>query len=189
MLRVGIAAAAMLSVPAVVLAQGAPVPADLQVTLILKVLTYDRRLLQESTTEVNVGILYFPSNAGSVAARNAVEQILQQFADKTVKGRPIRHVAIEYTTAAELQSRVVANRINVLYVAPGNSEHLESVLQVSQKNGIVTATGVPDYVTRGVSVGIGLRQDKPHILINLTSARSEGSEFDASLLRIATVVR
>jgi len=40
-----------------------------------------------------------------------------------------------------------------------------------------------------VAVGIGVRQDKPQILINLASARSEGSEFDASLLRIATVLR
>jgi hypothetical protein len=30
---------------------------------------------------------------------------------------------------------------------------------------------------------------KPDILINLPSSRSEGSEFDASLLRIATVVK
>jgi hypothetical protein len=43
-------------------------------------------------------------------------------------------------------------------------------------------------VRRGVAVGIGLDQDKPQILINLASARAQGSDFDASLLRIATVL-
>ena len=55
---------------------------------------------------------------------------------------------------------------------------------------ITTATGVPEFVQRGIAVGIGMKADKkPDILINLPSSRSEGSEFDASLLRIATVVK
>jgi hypothetical protein len=49
-------------------------------------------------------------------------------------------------------------------------------------------TGVPDYVRRGVAVGIGVVQDKPQVLINLAAARAEGSDFDASLLRIATIL-
>jgi hypothetical protein len=41
-----------------------------------------------------------------------------------------------------------------------------------------------------VAIGIGIKADKrPDILINLPSSRQEGSEFDASLLRIANVVK
>ena len=62
------------------------------------------------------------------------------------------------------------------------------MLKVSQDLKLTTLTGVPDYVRRGVAVGIGVEQDKPQILINLGAARAEGSDFDASLLRIAIVV-
>jgi hypothetical protein len=40
-----------------------------------------------------------------------------------------------------------------------------------------------------VSVGIGVADNRPQILINLASTKAEGSEFDASLLRIATVLK
>lgn len=175
--------------PAVARAQTAPVPVDLQVTLILKVLTYDLQLVQKAKSELTVGILYSAADPASVQAKDDVQKIFQQFADKTIRKLPIRYVVIENTTPAELQSRILANRVNVLYLTPGNGANLGQILQLSQSRGIVTTTGVPDYVQRGVAVGISLRQDKPQILINLASARSEGSEFDASLLRIATVVR
>jgi hypothetical protein len=38
-------------------------------------------------------------------------------------------------------------------------------------------------------VGVGRSQERAQILINLTSSRAEGCEFDASLLRIATVLK
>jgi len=48
---------------------------------------------------------------------------------------------------------------------------------------------VPEYVQRGAAIGIGQKSDqKPGILVNLPRSR-EGSEFDASLLRIARIVK
>jgi hypothetical protein len=76
----------------------------------------------------------------------------------------------------------------VLYVAPGVAKNLPAIVKVSQANHLTSVTGVPDYVRKGVAVGIGVVQDRPQILINLASSKSEGSEFDASLLRIATVL-
>ena len=78
--------------------------------------------------------------------------------------------------------------ISALYLAPGSAKALPAVLKVSEDLDLTTLTGVPDYVRRGVAVGIGVEQDKPQILINLAAARAEGSDFDASLLRIATVL-
>jgi hypothetical protein len=63
-------------------------------------------------------------------------------------------------------------------------------LKMSQTYAITSLTGVPEFVDRGVAIGIGVKPDKrPDILINLLSSRKEGSDFDASLLRIARVVK
>jgi hypothetical protein len=187
----GVAAAAVLAVllPAAPRAETMPTPTDLQVPLLLKILTYDRELLQKVKSDLTIGIVYFPSDTSSVEARDEVQRVFQQLADKTVRKVAIRSVAVEYKGPAELLAAATTNHINVFYVTPGNAPHLDRVLQVSQSQRITTVTGVPEYVEKGVAVGIGVRQDKPQILINLAAVKSEGSEFDASLLRIATVIR
>ena len=103
---------------------------------------------------------------------------------------PIKAVALEYTNPKSLAETVRTQGINVFYIAPGNANTLTELLKMSHTKGITTATGVPEYVQRGVAIGIGKKADqKPDILINLPSSRQEGSEFDASLLRIANVVK
>ena len=184
-----IAVGAAMTGPRVASAQTMPIPVNLQIPLILKILTYDRELLQKSKSELTIGILYSAADPASVQAKDDVSRILQQLADKTVRQLAIRAVAIEYKGPADLQAAVSASRIGVLYVTPGSAGQIDQILRVSHSQRITTATGVPDFVQSGVAVGIGVRQDKPQILINLASAKSEGSEFDASLLRIATVLK
>jgi len=178
-LRAGVAAAA----------EPMPLKADLQVPLILKILTYDRHFDSKAGREVAIGIVYAPEDPASVNAANQIFETLYRFSDKTVKRLPIKYHLLEYGGPERLERSILDRNISVLYVAPGNAKNLEAVTKVSQARGVTTATGVPDYVRRGVAVGIGMADDRPQILINLNSARAEGSEFDASLLRIATVVK
>ena len=171
-------------------AEAMPFPADVQVTLLLKILTYDRSFQFKAKSGVTIGVVYVPTDPESVRAKDAIAKTLALVSDRTIKNQPIRHVAIEYPGAAALERAVRANKVTVFYIAPGNADSLAALLKLSRTYGITTATGVPEYVQRGVAIGIGIRADKkPEILINLPSSRSEGSEFDASLLRIATVVK
>jgi hypothetical protein len=165
---------------AVAAAEPMPLAPDLQVPLILKILTYDRHFEAKAGNDLVIGIVYAPADAGSVKAANDVSDTLYRFAGKTVKRLAIRYFLIEFTTPENLERSIVA---------PGNAKNLPDLIKVSQARGITTATGVPDYVRRGVSVGIGISDDRPQILINLPSTKLEGSEFDASLLRIATVLK
>jgi len=166
-----------------------PVPADLQVPLILKVLTFDRNFEDRIPTELIVGIVFKPGDAASIAVRDDVSAAFLALDGKTVKKVPIRYIELPFSSPTELLQTARDSGVNVFYVTPGNSGTLSGLLEVSTSLGILTTTGVPDYVTQGVAVGIGTRSDKPLILINLSSSRSTGSEFDASLLRIARVIR
>lgn len=169
-------------------AQGMELPASLQIPLLLKVLTYDRQLEARSGGEVNIGIVYSPSDAASSQATTDVSGTLNKFSGKTVKKLPISYWTVEFVSAERLESILEDKGINVLYISPGVERHLEAITRVAQSRGVTTTTGVPDYVRKGVAVGIGERRGKPQIYINLEASKSEGSEFDASLLRIATVV-
>ncbi len=169
------------------LAQG--LPASAQVPLIFKVLTYDRQFEAKTSPEVKIGIIYSPVDKASSKATDEIMGILNKFSGKTVKKLPIKYWTIEYVSPERLEAVIKERGINVIYVSPGNDKNLDAIVKVSQANRITTTTGVPDYVRRGIAVGIGLRRGKPQILINLDASKSEGSEFDASLLRIATVIR
>jgi hypothetical protein len=170
-------------------AEPMPLRPDLQVPLLLKILTYDRHFESKASRELAIGIVYSPEDPASLPAADQIFTTLYKFRDKTVKAKPIRYYLLEYTSPEKLERSIADRGISVLYVAPGNGPNLEALLKVSQARGVTTTTGVPEYVRRGVSVGIGLADDRPQILINQTSARAEGSEFDASLLRIATVLK
>jgi hypothetical protein len=167
-----------------------PFPADVQITLLLKILTYDRAFQAKARLGVTIGVVYVASDAESVKAKDDILKTLQLVADRTIKNVPIKAMALEYRDPKSLALAVRNGSVNVFYIAPGNADSLRELLRMSHTQGITTATGVPEYVQRGVAIGIGIKADKkPDILINLPSSRQEGSEFDASLLRIATVVK
>ena len=177
-----------LAVPAA--AQTMPMPVDIQLPLFLKILTYDRSFQYKARTAITIGIVYLPGDPASVKAKDEMVANMARLSDRTIKNLPIRHVVLEFRDVASLDKAVKAGRVNVLYVAPGMGEQLPALIKMSRTYAITTATGVPEFVQRGIAVGIGMKADKkPDILINLTSSRSEGSEFDASLLRISTVVK
>jgi hypothetical protein len=139
---------------------------------------------------VKIGVVFVASDAESVKVKDEILKTLGLVADRTIKNVPIKAVALEYKDPKTLAETVRSQGINVFYIAPGNANTLTELLRMSHTKGITTATGVPEYVQRGVAIGIGIKADKkPDILINLPSSRQEGSEFDASLLRIANVVK
>ena len=170
-------------------AEDMPLSADLQVPLFLKILTYDRRFESRFGTELKLGVVYAPLDPQSVKAANDITDVLYRYARKTVKRLPVNKVLVEFSTPESLERSITTGSIDVLYVAPGSAKNVAAIVKVSRGRGVTTMAGVPDYVRSGVCVGLSVSQDRPQILINQPACLQEGSEFDASLLRIATPVK
>jgi YfiR/HmsC-like len=166
-----------------------PVPASLQLPLLLKILTYDRNFAARTGSSLRIAVVFSGASPESIRARDEIAAAFEAFADKTVKNLPIRYSALEYVSDSQVDGAARADQINVFYFTPGISAHLDGLLRISRTNQIITTTGVPEYVEKGVAVGIGIKLDKPHILINLGTSKAVGTEFDVSLLRIARVIR
>lgn len=167
-------------------AEAMPLTPDLQVPLILKVLTYDRHFESKAGRELIIGVVYEQGDPESLKSASTIIATLLRFSGKTVKRLPIRYQLVPMDQMARL---VPSMGISVLYVAPGNARNLPALTRFSQANHVTTVTGVPGYVRQGVAVGIDVAQERAQILINLSSSKAEGSEFDASLLRIAIVIK
>jgi hypothetical protein len=185
----GIACLLLVVLPLTVQAEEMPVPANIQVPLILKILTFDRNFSHKITSSLCIGIVYDPLNPVSHQAKTEIAQTLEQYTTKTIRQLPIKYVSLEYSGEQPLDEIASVNDINVFYIMPGTAEYLPALLRVSQAHQITTVTGVPDYVEQGVAVGIGVKKNrKPGILINLPASKSQGNAFEANLLRLAVVV-
>ena len=75
--------------------QGMAIPAEMQMTLIFKILTYDRQFEAKAGSDLIIGIVYDPSDPASRAATDEVVSTLYKFSGKTVKKLPIKYFTIE----------------------------------------------------------------------------------------------
>lgn len=76
------------------------------------------------------------------------------------------------------------NGAKVIYVGAS----VKAITGYSQANGVLTITGEPVYVNDGVTLGVKIEGGKPKILLNLTSTKAEGVNWNPQILKVASTV-
>ncbi len=168
-------------------AQEMDVPVAIQMSVLLKVISFDRQLPLRAPKEVVLGIAFQSGNRASVIARDEVRQAIAAACDG-VNGVPIRVEAIDLDgepVAAALKRRALTH----LYVTPLRAADIRALAAATRAARVTTLTGVPSYVARGLAIGVVLRGERPHILVNLDASRLEGADLAAELLKLATIVK
>ena len=171
-------------------AEDVPVPAAIQVPILLRILTFDRNFDERFKTQLSIGVVFSDNDPASRKNRDEIVEVLKNYVGKTVKHLAITFVLMRVTTEEDMLKSARSQGVNVFYIAAGNEKHLAALLRISQRQRIITVTGVPHYVKEGISVGLGITSEsKTQIFINLKSAKAEGIVFDANLLRLSTVLQ
>jgi hypothetical protein len=168
-------------------AQEIAVPMNVQVPLFLKILTYDRNLTIGDGKELVIGIVFQSRFRLSLNAKDEFSKMVAEASLKS-KNVPVRCVPIDLESDIDLSDRISAGKINILYIAPLRSIALDEITSISRELHVITLTGVPEYVESGFSVGIGMKGEKPEILINRKAAISEGADFSSQLLKLAKII-
>jgi hypothetical protein len=164
------------------------VPEELQVSIFLKILTYDRSLGERVKDTIRIGVLYFPEDAQSKKNKEAILESLKLNKDKTINGIPFNFMEFEFGSDKRLEEMCQEKRINVFYVTSNGSDIIKRISSITQAKKILTITGRVDYVNHGISVGLTVKEEKPQVVINLPSTKAEGSDFSANLLRLWKVI-
>lgn len=164
-------------------AQQMPLPVELQFSLFYRILSYDRNQPSRAGDGLVIGVVYQSGFRSSRAARD--EAVRQQ--PPAAAGHPARFVSIDLDAAADVATALAETPCDVLYITPLRAVSIGDIAAVSRRRRLPTLTGVPQYVESGLGVGVGLRDERPEILVNLEAARAEGSDFSAQLLRLARV--
>jgi hypothetical protein len=167
-------AALLLTAPAM----AAEVPVSVQMDLYHKIWKLDRSL--ESRGDLSVAVLYQDTYAASAAAKDAVE------AWAVVSHVHCIFVALDQKNIDAALQNIVAD---VFYVTPMRGADIERIARIARARQIHTMAGLTDYLLIGLSVGIGVRNDRPHIMINLDAAKAEGAAYQAQLLQMVEIVK
>lgn len=163
------------------------VPVQIQLPLFLKLMAYDRNL-DRVGEEIVVGLVYQEAARESRSVKDNFLSVVDESPGWQLDDIPIRMVTIDIENT-DLAQAITEYKIDALYIAPVSRKQLSTVLTVCSTCKIITLTGVPDYINAGLAVGIGLRSDdRPEIIINLTSAKAAGADFSSQLLQLAKIV-
>lgn len=154
-----------------------PVPSGEQLALIRKVWTLDRNFPREGT--ITVGIVYRRLDPESEVTKTKMLR-----AGSNVRG--LRFVLVDMDSLGS--DWRAFDGVQVVYLAPLSGLNLTSLLAATRARSIRTFTGVPEYVGRGVAVGITSEHDRTVIMVNHRAARAEGANLSSQLLKLARLV-
>ncbi len=141
-----------------------PVPATLQAAIFKKVITLDRTLAARQSAKILV-----------VHTGSGAEEVVGAFKAAGLTASPV----------AEGQLAAQIGQADILYLMPGTG----SAAQLAKSKGVLTLTGVPGTVESGkASVGVGLKDGKPEIIVHMGQLKAEGHDISADLLKLARVI-
>jgi hypothetical protein len=168
-------------------AQAMDVPVAKQVSILLKVISFDRQLRTRAPHSVVVGVVYQGGNRASVIAKNDAMRAFRT-AKSTLEGLPLRAVAIDLdhdSLAIVLRPRTFTH----LYLAPLGATDVRAIAQQARDAHVTTMTGVVRYLDDGIALSVGFRGGRPRILVNLETSRLEGANLSAEVLKLAEFVQ
>ncbi|MBI1939376.1 MAG: DUF4154 domain-containing protein [Ignavibacteriales bacterium] len=171
----------------VLFSQSVEVPVDIQFPIFLKILTFDRKLQQRGKNGLSMMILYQKNYKPSYSIREEINKLLNQLAINRIESIPIKYNFVDIDEV-NLHAALIKYHTNLIYICPLRGVALQTITQTTKELGVLSFTGVPEYVEEGVSVGIELKGEKPHIMINITSAKAEQAEFSSQLLRVSKIL-
>jgi hypothetical protein len=165
------------------------IPAQLQASILTRMLAYDRALKSRAGTSVGIGIVFKANDKESAQIQQDIAAAFKAVEPQTIAELPLTVSTHPYKHAEGLAAWIDKEGLDVLYVAPGLGSGVEAIRNVCQQKKIVSMSPVRAFVEQGLAIGLVLKGDTPRIVVNRTAAESSGMELDSKLLYISDLIR
>ncbi len=169
--------------------QSLVISAEEQYLLFMKVLSYNRNLSQQVGDTLNIGFVFQEKYRASLISNNEFAAAAKQSDFKKINGIPIFCSSLPYRDNDQLLKDIIAEEIDVLYIAPLRTVNIEDILKVSREHDLITLTAQVAYSDAGVSTSLEVINERVRIVINLEGAIAEGSDYSSQLLKLALIKR
>ncbi len=157
------------------------VPAPVQATMAVRILEYDRALRTWSGGRLTIGVV--ARRSGGAA------EFEQALSGRDAQGVPIRVAEHAYRDAEGLRAWIERSGVGLLYLAPDAGAESAAAVAVAAARRVPVLVASRAQFRDGATVGLVVRDGKPHILVNLGASRAAGMDLDPKLLQLSEVVR
>jgi hypothetical protein len=141
-------------------------PAALQAALFLKILAFNNNISSGGSITIYVV-------KGSDFAMEM----------KKAEGKPIGAATLGKVVEG---AGVPADKPSVVYI--GADAPLTDLLAYTKGNKILSITGTPDLASKGATLAVGVSEGKPKIMLNLSSSKDEGIDWNPAILKVAATI-
>ncbi|CAH8296458.1 uncharacterized protein DUF4154 [Mariniflexile fucanivorans] len=150
-----------------VFAQNIPVPEKIQAALLSKVLKYNPQIQQSPKIQI---LVVFDNNS-------------EINKDEFIKGLG-NSIEAKAIYPSELEQNI--SGYQAVYFMQG----IHYQASICKKYKVLSVTGTPRFIEQGeISLGFGLQNNKPIILVNLISLEKENQSFSSDILRISKIYK
>ena len=73
-------------------------------------------------------------------------------------------------------------------ICVGDPKQWEAVKAFCRKHRVLSVSGHPDLVGKGVTLVVGIAKKKPKVILDMTASKAEGAEWDPKILQLATQI-
>jgi hypothetical protein len=171
-----------------VMCQSMTVPADIQASVIPKILLMNKNLRSDYNRKVKLVILYSGKQRNSEWVMNELTRSLEsdsyQYSDIINEIIPV-----DLSNESNLEDILKDPDIAAVYITPLRGIDIGRIASLCKEYKKMTIGGIPSYNDYGVTVTFDSRNNKLLININTEAAKEEGVQFSAHLLKIANIVR
>jgi hypothetical protein len=166
-------------------ADGIAVPIRLQAELLAKVASYDRNFVTRTGGRVRTMLLMKQDDPESGRAAAEMKSALASI--PVIGALPHDEELATYSDSAALAEMCRARKVSIVYLAPGFSQHVDTMREAMGDLNLLTVGSVAEYVPHGIVLGFDLVSGRSKLLVNLTQARRQGIEFRAEILKLTKV--
>lgn len=151
---------------------------DIQSLILLKTISYDRTI---QGNEVNIAVIFDPANSNSINSKDQIidniKVLKQGIKNKVIKVNPVSFNSISSSKSADI------------YYLTKDLPSSSSISQASRNNKIITWSVDSSDVRQGnASISVINKNNRPKLLINIRTLRSEGHDLSSQLLKLSEII-
>jgi hypothetical protein len=162
------------------------VPIRLQVSLLDRVIPFDRNFPIRVHGKLSAVVVVADSDLDST--RVGAQLLSELGALSTLGNYPLSVARIAFSGVQPLIEECKRLRVGVAYFAPGLSAGVERLAAALQGLRVLSVGSLPEQAKSGLVLSFAVRSGKPRVLVNLKQARQQEVDFRADFLRMAEVI-
>jgi hypothetical protein len=163
------------------------VPIRLQVSLLDRVIPYDRNFAVRVHGQLAVAVVVDEGSMDSVRIGALLLGVLSGL--DSLGSYPFAVTRVKFAESAGLAEECKRLRAGVVLLTPGLREPITRLASSLAGLRALTVGTLADDAALGTILGFAVRSGKPRVLVNIGQARAQEVDFRADFLRMAEVVK